>query len=171
MAPQQAAQNTLPERMFCPRRFSQNLVRSGLLVPAASRMVARRVRLHTDPQILNDDPQMRHVLGHPLLRRVHAGDPFACGRLLDEAHPVPHQAADIKFVTPLVQRRHSLPEWRETVHPIRWRQAYGGLKVDQVKRLKELEAENARLRRAVSDVTLEKLLLKESCLGNLWSAP
>jgi putative transposase len=40
----------------------------------------------------------------------------------------------------------------------RWRQEYGGLKVDQLKRLKELEAENARLRRAVSDLTLEKLV-------------
>lgn len=37
----------------------------------------------------------------------------------------------------------------------RWRQEYGGLKLDQVKRLKELEAENARLRRAVSDLTVE----------------
>src|SRR5580698_4930721 len=43
----------------------------------------------------------------------------------------------------------------------RWRQEYGGLKVDQVKRMKELEAENARLRRAVSDLTLKKLILKE----------
>ncbi len=48
----------------------------------------------------------------------------------------------------------------------RWRQEYGGLKVDQVKRLKELEAENARLRRAVSDLTLEKLVLKEAASGN-----
>jgi hypothetical protein len=47
----------------------------------------------------------------------------------------------------------------------RWRQEYGGLKVDQVKRLKELEAENARLRRAVSDLTLEKLVLKEVASG------
>ena len=45
----------------------------------------------------------------------------------------------------------------------RWRQEYGGLKSDQVKRLKELETENARLRRAVSDLTLEKLILRE-CL-------
>jgi putative transposase len=43
----------------------------------------------------------------------------------------------------------------------RWRQEYGGLKVDQVKRMKGFEAENARLRRAVSDLTLEKLVLKE----------
>jgi putative transposase len=48
----------------------------------------------------------------------------------------------------------------------RWRQEYGGLKSDQVKRLKELEMENARLRRAVSDLTLEKLILKEAASGN-----
>src|ERR671916_300339 len=48
----------------------------------------------------------------------------------------------------------------------RWRQEYGGLKGDQVKRLKELEAENARLGRAVSDLTLEKLILKEAAAGN-----
>jgi putative transposase len=48
----------------------------------------------------------------------------------------------------------------------RWRSAYGGLKSDQVKRLKELEMENARLRRAVSDLTLEKLILKEAASGN-----
>jgi transposase-like protein len=48
----------------------------------------------------------------------------------------------------------------------RWRNEYGGLKSDQVKRLKELEMENARLRRAVSDLTLEKLILKEAALGN-----
>jgi transposase-like protein len=48
----------------------------------------------------------------------------------------------------------------------RWRQEYGGLKGDQVKRLKELEAENMRLRRAVSDLTLEKLILKEAASGN-----
>ena len=43
---------------------------------------------------------------------------------------------------------------------------YGGLKGDQVKRVKELEAENARLRRAVSDLTIEKLILKEAASGN-----
>jgi putative transposase len=41
----------------------------------------------------------------------------------------------------------------------RWRAEYGGMKTDQVKRLKELEIENARLRRAVSDLTLDKLIL------------
>ena len=48
----------------------------------------------------------------------------------------------------------------------RWRNEYGGLKSDQIKRLKELEMENARLRRAVSDLTLEKLVLKEAASGN-----
>jgi putative transposase len=48
----------------------------------------------------------------------------------------------------------------------RWRSEYGGLKGDQVKRLKELETENSRLRRAVSDLTLEKLILKEAASGN-----
>ncbi len=48
----------------------------------------------------------------------------------------------------------------------RWRNEYGGLKGDQVKRLKELEAENARLRRAVSDLTLDKMILKEAAKGN-----
>ncbi len=48
----------------------------------------------------------------------------------------------------------------------RWRQEYGGLKSNQAKRLKELEAENARLRKAVSDLTLEKLILKEAASGN-----
>ena len=48
----------------------------------------------------------------------------------------------------------------------RWRAEYGGLKLDQVKRLKVLEQENGRLRRAVADRTLEKLVLKEAASGN-----
>jgi putative transposase len=48
----------------------------------------------------------------------------------------------------------------------RRRQEYGGLKLDQVKRLKELELENTRLRKAVSDLTLDKLIQKEAARGN-----
>jgi transposase-like protein len=48
----------------------------------------------------------------------------------------------------------------------RWRQEYGGLKTEKVKRLKELETENTRLRRAVSDLTLDKLILQEAARGN-----
>lgn len=48
----------------------------------------------------------------------------------------------------------------------RWRREYGGLKLDQARRLKELERENTRLKRAVADLTLEKLVLKEAAEGN-----
>ena len=48
----------------------------------------------------------------------------------------------------------------------RWRQEFGGLKSDQVKRLKDLELENSRLRKAVSDLTLDKLILTEAAKGN-----
>ena len=48
----------------------------------------------------------------------------------------------------------------------RWRQEFGGLKTVQVKRLKDLEAENARLRRAIADLTLDKLILQEASRGN-----
>jgi putative transposase len=56
----------------------------------------------------------------------------------------------------------------------RWRREFGGLKSGQVKRLKELEAENARLRRAVSDLTLDNLtldkqILAEAARGNFFS--
>lgn len=48
----------------------------------------------------------------------------------------------------------------------RWRSEFGGLKGGQVKRLKELEQENTRLRKAVADLTLDKLILKEAARGN-----
>ena len=48
----------------------------------------------------------------------------------------------------------------------RWRKEYGGMAPSQVKRLKELEKENQRLRKAVSDLTLDKLILEEAAKGN-----
>ena len=48
----------------------------------------------------------------------------------------------------------------------RWRTEYGGLKLEQVRRLKELERENARLKMAVAELTLDKLILKEGAEGN-----
>jgi putative transposase len=48
----------------------------------------------------------------------------------------------------------------------RWRKEYGGMRVDQMKRLKELEQENSRLRKAVSDLTLDKMILQEAAKGN-----
>jgi transposase-like protein len=47
----------------------------------------------------------------------------------------------------------------------RWRREYGGMKVTQAKRLKELQKENSRLKRAVADLTLDKLILKEAREG------
>src|SRR6202007_2774873 len=47
-----------------------------------------------------------------------------------------------------------------------WRKEFGGLKTEQVKRLKDLELENSRLRKAVSDLTLDKLILQEAARGN-----
>ena len=48
----------------------------------------------------------------------------------------------------------------------RWRREYGGMKVSQARRLKELEKENGRLKRAVADLTLDKLILEEAAKGN-----
>ena len=48
----------------------------------------------------------------------------------------------------------------------RWRKEWGGLKLDQAKRLKLLERENGQLRRVVADLTLDKLILKEAAEGN-----
>jgi len=48
----------------------------------------------------------------------------------------------------------------------RWRNEYGGLRIDQVKRLKQLESENTRLKRAIADLTLDNQILKEVSEGN-----
>lgn len=53
----------------------------------------------------------------------------------------------------------------------RWRKEYGGLKVDQTKRLKALERENARLKKAVAELTLDKLILQEAARGYFWALP
>ena len=48
----------------------------------------------------------------------------------------------------------------------RWRREFGGLKTDQVRRMKDLEVENQRLRKAIADLTLDKLILQEASRGN-----
>ena len=48
----------------------------------------------------------------------------------------------------------------------RWRKEFGGLKTDQVRRMKDLEVENQRLRKAIADLTLDKLILQEASRGN-----
>jgi putative transposase len=66
--------------------------------------------------------------------------------------------------TPVAEAVRSIGVTEVTYY--RWRQEYGGLKSDQVKRLKDLETENTRLRKAVSDLTLDKLILQEAAKGN-----
>jgi putative transposase len=48
----------------------------------------------------------------------------------------------------------------------RWRKEYGGMQVSQARRLKDLEKENSRLKKAVAELTLDKLILKEAASGN-----
>jgi putative transposase len=53
----------------------------------------------------------------------------------------------------------------------RWRKEFGGLQLEQAKKLKDLQKENAQLKRALATVTLEKQVLKDIAEGNVWSAP
>ena len=74
--------------------------------------------------------------------------------------------AKLRQVDVLISRGQSVAEAIRSIGVsevtyYRWRQEFGGLKSDQIKRLKELETENTRLRRAVSDLTLDKLILQE----------
>jgi transposase-like protein len=48
----------------------------------------------------------------------------------------------------------------------RWRKEYGGLSIDQAKRLKEIEVENTRLRKVIADLTIDNAILKEASRGN-----
>jgi putative transposase len=79
--------------------------------------------------------------------------------------------AKLRQVDVLVSQGQSLADAiRQTgvseVTYYRWRQEFGGLKTEQIKRLKDLELENGRLRRVVSDLTLDKLILTEAAKGN-----
>ncbi len=84
--------------------------------------------------------------------------------------------AKLRQVEVLTSQGESIAEAVKTVSAtettyFRWRAEYGGLKTDQVKRLKDLELENARLRRAAPDLTLDKLILTEAARGNLVAPP
>ena len=79
--------------------------------------------------------------------------------------------AKLREAEVLLGQGHKVPEVVKAigiseVTYYRWRKEYGGMDVSQAKRLKELEQENARLRQAVSDLTLDKLILKEAARGN-----
>ena len=79
-------------------------------------------------------------------------------RKLREADRLLSEGKDIAFVC------QSLEVSEATFH--RWRNQYGGMKADEAKRLKELQVENARLKKAVADLTLDKQILEEAAKGN-----
>ena len=79
--------------------------------------------------------------------------------------------AKLRQAEVLIGQGKKMPEVTKAlgVHEVtyyRWRREYGGLDVSQAKRLKELERENARLRRAVSDLNLDEVILQEAARGN-----
>ena len=93
------------------------------------------------------------------------------GEMAKKRHKPEEIVAKLRQVDVLTAQGQSIAEAVRTIAVtettyFRWRAEYGGLKTDQVKRLKDLELENARLRRAVSDLTLDKLILTEAARGN-----
>ena len=93
------------------------------------------------------------------------------GEMAKKRHKPEEIVAKLRQVDVLTAQGQSIAEAVRTIAVtettyFRWRAEYGGLKSDQVKRLKELEKENERLRKAVSDLTLEKLILREAASGN-----
>jgi putative transposase len=80
-------------------------------------------------------------------------------------HTAEKIVAKLRQVDVLMAQGRQVADAVTEVTYYRWRNEYGGLKGDQVKRLKELETQNTRLRRAVSDLTLDKLILAEAAKG------
>ena len=93
------------------------------------------------------------------------------GTMASTHHKPAEVVAKLRQVDVLTGQGKSIAEAVKTIAVtettyFRWRAEYGGMKNDQVKRLKALELENSRLRRAVSDLTLDKLILTEAARGN-----
>ena len=86
-------------------------------------------------------------------------------------HKAEEIVAKLRQVDVLTAQGTSVPEAVRSIGVTevtyyRWRREYGGLQMDQIKRMKDLELENQRLRKAVSDLTLDKLILAEAAKGN-----
>lgn len=93
------------------------------------------------------------------------------GTMARKRHKPEEIVAKLRQVDVLTGQGRSIAEAVKTIAVtettyFRWRTEYGGMKNEQVKRLKALELENTRLRRAVSDLTLDKLILTEAARGN-----
>src|SRR3954449_4782647 len=119
---------------------------------------------------------VRLVMAWSPARRANAGFDWV-GQSGDYATPNSNQPCDSTIITKLRQVDVLVSQGQSVADAVRsigvtevtyyrWRQEYGGLKTEQIRRLKELETENARLRRAVADLTLDKLILKEAAAGN-----
>ena len=98
-------------------------------------------------------------------------EPLEDTRMGQKKHKPEEIVAKLRQVDVLLSQGRPVAEAIRTISVTpftyyRWRKEFGGLKSDQVKRLKDLENENERLRKAVSDLTLEKLILKEAASGN-----
>ena len=91
---------------------------------------------------------------------------------LSRKRPKPEEiVAKLRQADVLVGQGHSVAEAIRAIGVsevtyYRWRREYGGLKTDQVRRMKDLETENQRLRKAVAELTLAKLILQEAAWGN-----
>ncbi|ACL62892.1 transposase IS3/IS911 family protein (plasmid) [Methylobacterium nodulans ORS 2060] len=86
-------------------------------------------------------------------------------------HKPEEVVAKLRQVNVLVSQGHSVADAIRAIGVsevtyYRWRKEFGGLKTDQVRRMRELETENARLRKAIADLTLDKLILQEEARGN-----
>jgi putative transposase len=91
--------------------------------------------------------------------------------MVRKRHKPEEIVAKLRQVDVLVSQGRSVAEAIRSigvteVTDYRWRQEYGGLKSDQVRRMKDLEIENQRLRKAIADLTLDKLILQEAARGN-----
>ena len=87
-------------------------------------------------------------------------------------HPKPEEiVAELRQADVLISQGQSVADairalGVSAVTDYRWRREFGGLRSDQVRRRKDLETENARLRKAIADLTLDKLILQEASRGN-----
>lgn len=87
-------------------------------------------------------------------------------------HPKPEEiVAKLRQADVLISQGQSISDairaiGVSSVTYYRWRREFGGLKSDQVRRMKDLETENQRLRKAIADLTLDKLILQEASRGN-----
>jgi putative transposase len=103
--------------------------------------------------------------------QTRSAHPEACRRPLSQKFKAEEIIAQLREAEVELARGKQIPEACEQIGVTeqtyyRWKKEYGGLRIDQAKRLKELEKENARLKRLLADAELDKAILKEAASGN-----